>query len=179
MPGSCRRFSYILLGALLSAGFDARIVCFTRSLHRRSAESHVGVEVWIEELTQWVFLDPTFDTMVQVHGKLASAIELHDAIADGRLDEMAFDRSGVTLEPHPKTEVYGRYCRHLFVAMSNAVFDGYAVRMVGPKRISFLHYSNEAAYPELRKQLLLLVGANGLFLSAVFWAWTLLSMTAE
>jgi hypothetical protein len=179
VPGSCRRFSYVLLGALLSTGFDARIVCFTSSLHRRSAESHVGVEVWIEDLRQWVFLDPTFDTVVQVQGKLASAVELQAAIAEGRVDEIAFERSGATLEPHPTTEVYARYCRHLFVAMSNAVFDGYAVRMIGSERISFLHYNNEAAYPEVRKQLLLWGGANGLFLSAIFWALTLLSMTAE
>lgn len=54
VPGACRRFSYILLGALLSAGFDARIAWFTNSLRRRGVKSHVTVEVWIEELTQWV-----------------------------------------------------------------------------------------------------------------------------
>jgi len=176
MPGSCRRFSYILLGALLSAGFDARLVYFTGSLHRHSAEGHVGVEVWIEELTKWVFLDPTCDTAVQVQGRFASATELYDAVMDGRLDEIAFDRGGGTLWPHPKTEFYARCCRHLFVAMSNAVFDGYAVRMVGPKRISFLHYSKEAAYPTLRKRLLLGAGATLLFLSAVFWVWTVASI---
>jgi len=62
--------------------------------------------------------------------------------------------------------------------MSNAIFDGYAVRILGPKRISFLHYSREAAYPQLRKQLLLGAGGSGLFLSMVFWAWTVLSLTA-
>ena len=47
------------------------------------------------------------------------------------------------------------------------------------KSISFLHYSKESPYPELRKQLLLGISANALFLSAVFWLWTFLSMAAE
>lgn len=179
VPGSCRRFSYILLGALLSAGFDARIVCLINSLHRRGADSHVDVEVWIDEANQWVLLDPTCDAVVLIHSSLASALDLHEAVAAGELEAIAFERSGATLEPHPKAEVYARCCRHLIVAMSNAVFDGYAVRMLGVKSISFLHYSKESPYPELRKQLLLGISANALFLSAVFWLWTFLSMAAE
>ncbi len=68
---------------------------------------------------------------------------------------------------------------HLFIAMSNAVFDGYAVRIAGRKRISFLHYSREAAYPEFRKQVLLGAGGSGLFLSLVLWSWSLVSLAAE
>lgn len=179
VPGACRRFSYIFLGALLSAGFDARIVSFTNSLSRRHVESHVDVEVWIDELHQWVLFDPTCDAVVLVDGRPASAVELHEAVADGELESITFERNGSSLEPHPKVEVYARHCRHLFVAMSNAVFDGYGVRLLGSKSISFLHYSREAQYPALRKQLLLGISANGLLLSVVFWAWTFLSMTPE
>jgi hypothetical protein len=49
----------------------------------------------------------------------------------------------------------GLFCKHLFVAMSNAIFDGYAVRMESPRRIRFLLYSRTILYPEVRKQLLL------------------------
>jgi hypothetical protein len=178
IPGSCRRFSYILTAALLSAGFDARVVGFTNSLFRRGVQRHVVVEVWIEELGKWVLLDPTYDTLIFVDDRLASALEVHEAVIGGRLDAIAFERNGSMLEPHPKPEIYRRYCRHLFSAMSNAIFDGYSVRILGPKRISFLHYSREAAYPQLRKQLLLGAGGSGLFLSMVFWTWTVLSLTA-
>jgi hypothetical protein len=179
IPGSCRRFSYILLGALLSAGFDARIVGFANSLSRRGRQRHAAVEVWLEELGQWVLLDPTHDTLVLIDGRVASAIQLQEVIVTGGFDRIAFERNGGALEPHPKPEFYARYCRHLFVAMSNAVFDGYAVRIVGRKRIGFLHYSREAAYPKCRKELLLAAGSSGLFLSLVLWAWSLLSLAAE
>jgi Transglutaminase-like superfamily len=179
IPGSCRRFSYILTGALLSAGFDARVVSFTNSLLRRGVQRHVVVEVWIEELGKWVLLDPTYDTLILVDGRLASALEVQEAVIGGRLDAIAFERNGSMLEPHPKPEIYRRFCLHLFSAMSNAIFDGYAVRFLGPRRISFLHYSREAAYPQLRKQLLLGAGGSGLFLSIVFWTWTVLSLTAD
>ena len=179
VPGACRRFSYILMGALLTAGFDARIACFTNSLRRRGVKSHVTVEVWIEELTQWVLLDPTYDTVVLVDGKVASALELQEAVVREQLDRITFERNGATLEPHPSPATYGRCCRHLFVAMSNAIFDGYSIRIAGPRRIRFLHYSRGSAYPILRKQLLLGVGGSGLCLSVMFWAWTLLSLSAE
>jgi len=177
VPEACRRFSYILLGSLLSAGLDARIVCFTSSLRRPGLKSHVAVEVWIEELAQWVLLDPTYDTLVLVDGKLASALQLHDEIVSGRLDRISFERHGATAGPHPRGQCYTRYCRHLFVAMSNAVFDGYSVRLLGAKRIHFLHYSREAAYPVRRRRLLLHLAGSGFCLSLILWAWTLFSLT--
>lgn len=179
VPGSCRRFSYILLGALLSAGFRARIVGFVSTLNRRNVKQHAAVEVWLEELGQWVLLDPTYDTVILVDGKVASAIELHEAIVVGDLSRISFERNGGTLAPHPRAEFYQRYCRHLFVALSNAVFDGHAVRIAGRNRIRFLHYSREAEYPEFRKRLLLGAGSSGLFLSLVLWTWSLLSLAAE
>ena len=176
IPGSCRRFCYILTGALLSAGFDARVVSFTSALSRRGVRRHVVVEVLIEELNKWVLLDPTFDTLVLIDGRLASALELNEAVVGGRLDAIAFERNGSTLAPNPEPEIYGRYCRHLFMAMSNAIFDGYTVRFLGRKRMSFLHYSREATYPQLRKQLLLGAGGGGVLLSMLFWTWTVLSL---
>jgi Transglutaminase-like superfamily len=179
IPGSCRRFCYILTGALLSAGFDARVVSFTSALTRRGVCRHVVVEVLIEELDKWVLLDPTFDTLVLIDGRLASALELNEAVVGGRLDAIVLERDGSTLAPHPEPEIYGRYCRHLFMAMSNAIFDGYTVRFLGRKRMSFVHYSREATYPQLRKQLLLGAGGGGVLLSMLFWAWTILSLIPD
>jgi Transglutaminase-like superfamily len=178
-PGSCRRFSYILLGALLSAGFEARIVGFAISLNRRNSRQHMVVEVWLEELGQWVLLDPTFDTLISVDGKVASAIELYEAIINGDLSRIAFGREDAALMPHPSLEVYDLHCRHMFVAMSNAIFDGYAVRIAGPRRIRFLHYGQKDAYPEFRKQILLGVAGCSLFLSLVFWTWSLFTLASE
>ncbi len=179
VPGSCRRFSYILLGALLSAGFRARVIGFVSTLDRRKVQEHAAVEVWLEDLGQWVLLDPTYDTVILVDGEVASAIELQEAIAVGDLGRISFERNGGTLAPHPRAEFYQRYCRHLFVALSNAIFDGHAVRIVGRNRIRFMHYSREAEYPEFRKRLLLGAGSSGLFLSLVLWTWSIISLVPE
>ena len=152
---------------------------FTSSLFRPGAKRHVVVEVLTEKLGKWVVLDPTFDTLVLVDGQLASALELHEAVVGGRISAITFERNGSALAPRPKPEIYGHYCRHLFMAMSNAIFDGYSVRLLGRKRISFLHFSRKATYPQLRKQLLLGAGGSGLFLGAVFWAWTFLSLIPD
>jgi hypothetical protein len=142
-------------------------------------EEHAAVEVWLEDRGQWVLLDPTYDTVILVDGEVASAIELQEAIAVGNLGRISFERNGGMLAPHPRAEFYERYCRHLFVALSNAVFDGHAVRIVGRNRIRFLHYSREAEYPEFRKRLLLGAGSGGLFLSLVLWTWSIISLVPE
>jgi hypothetical protein len=178
LPGSCRRFSYILLGALLSAGFDARIVGFTNSLNRRDSKQHLLVEVWLEELGQWVLLDPTFDTLITVGGKVASAIELHLAIADADPSRIAFARERGALIPHPRLELFEFYCRHMFVAMSNAIFDGYAIRILGQRRIQFFHFSHDGKYPEVLKHLLLVAACCSLFLGLLFWVSILLTFLA-
>lgn len=177
VPGSCRRFSYILLGALLSAGFDARVVCFTNRLFSPNVQtqSHVVVEVWIEELGKWILLDPSFDTLIVIDGNVASAFELHQLVVLGQWQRLRFERNGSALEPHPNPAAY-MCCRHLFVALSNAIFDGYGVRLFGPRRINFLHYSGVAPYPTLTKQILLGACGGGFFFSLVFGIWTLLSL---
>jgi len=155
-PGACRRFSYTLLGAVLSAGFDARFVVFASTLRRRRALFHAVVEVWIEEMGQWVLVDPTYDCIVLINGKLASAIDLVLALESGDPGSIVFERNGSLLKPAPKSAFLQQCCRHLFLARSNAIFDGYGVRIIGPKRIDFLHYSPQGTkYPNGSKQLLI------------------------
>ena len=176
VPGGCRRFSFILLAALLSAGFDARIVCFTSSLNRRRGVSHSGVEFWSDELKQWVFLDPTFDTLALIEGKPASALELHEAVAEQSL--ILFERHGSPLTPIPTLEAYRNYCGHLFIRLSNRIFDDTSVG-ISRSGVHFLHYSSHSAYPSRRKKLARIVGACGLGLSTVFWLCAILSVIAE
>jgi transglutaminase superfamily protein len=181
VPGSCRRFSYILLGALLSAGFDARVVGFTNHLFSPGTErrSHVVVEAWIEELSKWILLDPTRDTLVLVDGNVASAFEVHELIVLGQSHRLAFERHRSGLEPHPTLEYYQGCCRNLFVGLSNAIFDGYRVRLIGTRRINFLHYSGITTYPVFSKQMLLGASGCGFFFSLVFWIWALLSLARK
>jgi Transglutaminase-like superfamily len=178
VPGACRRFSFILLAALLSAGFDVRIVCFTSSLYRREGMAHSGVEVWIEELHQWVFLDPTFDTLVLVAGKPASALDLQLALAQNRFHEVSFERHGSCLKPCPNVEVYSRYCVHLFVRLSNAIFDNCSAGILR-SGVHFLHYNGGSSYPVRGKYLTMGIGACGLVLSTIFWLSTLFSGMVE
>lgn len=178
VPGACRRFSFILLAALLSAGFNVRIVCFTSSLYRRRGIAHSGVEVWIEELHQWVFLDPTFDTLVLIAGKPASALELQLALSQKRLHEISFERDGSSLKPYPSVQAYNRYCVHLFFRLSNAVFDNLSAGILR-SGVHFLHYNGGSAYPVRGKYLMIGIAACGLILSTIFWSSLLFSGMVE
>ena len=175
-PGACRRLSYTLLGALLSAGFDARFVVFASKLRRRRALFHAVVEVWIEEMDQWVLLDPTYDCVVLINGRVASAIELFLAIESGDLSCIVFERNGSVLKPAPRLDFLSECCRHLFLAMSNAIFDGYGVRIVGSKRIDFLHCCpNGPNYPSLSKKILLGLSVTCAALSLLLWMLSLVA----
>jgi len=179
-PGACRRFSYTLLGALLAAGFDARFVVFASRLRRHRALFHAVVEVWIEEMDQWVLLDPTYDCIVLINGKVASAIDLLLAVESGNPSSIVFERNGSVLEPFPGIDFLNQCCRHLFLARSNAIFDGYGVRIIGPKRIDFLHYSPQGTkYPNGFKKILLglIVGCGAL--SIVVWTLSLVALSIE
>lgn len=179
-PGACRRFSYTLLGALLSAGYDARFIVFASRLRRRRALFHAVVEVWIEEMDQWVLLDPTYDCIVLINGKVASAIELLLAVESGDPSGIVFERNGSILKPFPRLDFLNECCRHLFLARSNAIFDGYGVRIIGRKRIDFLHYSPRGTkYPNSSKNILLglILGCAGL--SIVLWTLSLVAWSFE
>ena len=179
-PGACRRFAYILLGAVLSAGFDARFVVFASRLRRRRVLFHAVVEVWIEEMDQWVLLDPTYDCIVLIHGKLASAIDLVRAVESGDPSSIVFERNGSLLKPVPKIAFLNQCCRHLFLARSNAIFDGYGVRMFGPKRIDFLHYSPcGTKYPNGSKQLLIGLTIVCAVVSIAIWTLSVVAWTFE
>lgn len=169
VPGACRRFSYILLGALLSAGFDARLLFFASSPYRRQVLFHAVVEVSIAELNQWVLLDPTYDCIMMIGGRAASAIELLSIIENGESSQVVFERNGSAVEPAPRSKFFCRCCRHMFLGLSNAVFDGYGVRMFGAKRIHFMHYGKSEKYPELSKRILIGTASVSMLLSMALW----------
>jgi hypothetical protein len=175
VPGACRRFSYILTGALLSAGLNARIAVFGKSFDQRTELSHSVVEVWCEELGKWVLLDATYDTLIMLDGLPASAFELYQALRTGNTSGISFDRAGSERKPVPRIQAYAGVCGHFFVAQTNAIFDGYRVRMWGKRRISFAHFApnGEKRYPERTKRILFAT-ATASFVTYFAFLWTML-----
>ena len=150
-PGACRRFGYILAGALLSAGIPARIVSlqafFTDSL------GHIMVEAWIEPLNKWVLVDPTCDTMFRLGGQYASLLELRKALLEGKLESIEFERNGSELEPAPSMEYLAQIPRHAFVVTNECLFTDPPLTKADVWRFRVLHYVDEHAepYPNVRR----------------------------
>ena len=156
VPGACRRFSYILTGALLSAGFNARLVLMAATLNRHSPTAHDVVEVWIEKLGKWVLVDPTFDAFVLVDGRPASVLEAYDAAQPGSEHSFSLDQHGSTYRL-PPLETYRGYLRHVYVSKTNAIFDGYRYGLLATRKIEFVHFAAPgiAPYPQGEKQFLI------------------------
>jgi hypothetical protein len=144
-PGACRRFAYVLAGALLSAGIAARIVSlqafFTDGL------GHIMVEAWIEPLNKWVLVDPTCNTMFLVDGRYASLLELRKALLEGRLESIEFERNGSNLEPAPSLEYLAQIARHAFVITNECLFTDPPLRKADVWRFPVVHYVDEHAEP--------------------------------
>jgi hypothetical protein len=151
---ACRRLSYILVGSLLSVGLEARVV-YVGENFKDSGLNHTMVEVWIDGLKKWVLIDATFDTLILIDGVPASLVEVYFAAKSPTLHQISFQRDGSQHVPAPKWETYERVFKHIFIARTNAIFDGYRVALIGSRRISFLHLvdaSNEP-YPQRIKQM--------------------------
>lgn len=150
-PGACRRFGYVLAGALLSAGIPARIVSlqafFTEAL------GHIMVEAWIESMNKWVVVDPTCDTLFLLDGEYASLLELRQALLEGRLESIEFERNGSELEPAPSREYLAQIPRHAFVVTNECLFTDPPLTKADVSRFRVLHYVDEHAepYPNVRR----------------------------
>jgi Transglutaminase-like superfamily len=165
VPGSCRRFAYVYLGSLLSAGLNARVVNWNSSFYDRTSRGgHTLVEVWIEELHTWVLMDAMSDYEFLVDGRLASLIDVREAVVvRGEPHRVAAHHPSlgrVSLELTPEV------LHHIYVSRTNAVFDGYSVATLTTKPISFFHYVDQwaAPYPQNYKRVMGLVGAGALLL---------------
>jgi hypothetical protein len=159
IPGTCRRFAYVLEGALLAAGLNARFVGANSTLYDHDgAPGHAMVEVWISQLNKWVLMDSMYNTMLVVDDKPASLVEVYEATRRADLGGLRFERSGATTEPSPTLDArYISMFKHLFYSNTNAVFDGYKIALFGSRKIGFIHAaeSDVDAYPETRKQVAL------------------------
>jgi len=146
-PGACRRFGYVLAGALLSAGIPARIVSLQASL--TDTLGHIMVEAWIEGDNKWVLVDPTNDTMFEVDGRFASLLELRRALLAGGPNSIRFERHGSHLEPSPRIEYFLQIARHAFVIVDECLFTDPPLQKRDAWRFRVLHYVDTHAerYP--------------------------------
>ena len=174
IPGACRRFAFVLAGALMAGGLDARVVGISAGLYDRDA-THTLVEVWIPELGHWVLIDSMFDVTYQVDGKPASLLQVYDAAHTG-IGRITFERDGSNVQPLPSMKLNKQILQHLLYLRTNAYFDGYRVSVFGRKRISVAHYASYGGsqYPEALKETLLagsicFLGLGALGMLFVVW----------
>src|SRR5439155_4804970 len=97
--------------------------------------------------------------------------ELHKALRTGQAETISFDRNGSQRLPRPSIEAYKAFCGHIFVARTNALFDGYRVRAFGARRISFAHLVSDGqeVYPEDRKRILFGCAALSFVVAVIPW----------
>jgi Transglutaminase-like superfamily len=159
-PGACRRFGYILAGALVSAGIPARLVSLQATFS--DGLGHIMVEAWVDELGKWILVDPTNDTMFLVDGHYASLLELRKALLSGELQRISFERNGSSLEPTPKLQYFSEISRHAFVFRNECYFTDPPLGKGSLWRLQILHYVDEYAppYPESTKKALLASAAT-------------------
>ncbi len=161
-PGACRRFAYILAGALLAGDMHPRLIHIAQNFLDDSF-NHTLVEVWIDSLSKWIVIDADYDTLYLIDNQPASMLELHNAVARKEFERISFARNGSKYLPEP-TVYEGQQpsrliksFRHIYYATTNAFFDGYTVKLCGKKKISFLNYydRNTPPYPIVKKKIAL------------------------
>lgn len=148
----CRQFSYLMVGAAESAGLDARVIIATSTFWKLpGAEGHVMTEVWIPELKKWVLMDPMWDLTFTLNGIPASALEIYHAVRQNRGHSIR--AIGNLSCPYIDKTALRREFTHLYISMTNALFDGYRVEFLGRKSINFAHLVTPSSprYPDLEK----------------------------
>jgi Transglutaminase-like superfamily len=110
----CGNLAEIYAALCEAAGLTARVVGMTILVRdgRLGRDAHGAAEVWVPEMGEWVYEDPTFDCYWLVEGKPAGALALHDALMEGR--EIAPAPEALRRETASKNYLDPRlYFRHL------------------------------------------------------------------
>lgn len=81
----CGDMSLIFESALHSLGYKTRQLQLFRSLFDNT-DTHVTVEVLINK--RWVIFDPTFGVSFSLDNQLLGAIEIHNAVKNGKISEL-------------------------------------------------------------------------------------------
>lgn len=89
---NCQSVATIYFDVARAFGLTARRVDL--SVRRQSPlEGHAVVEIWCDELSHWVLLDPFLAAHYEIEGRPASALDLHRAFQSRRFDALRIVRS--------------------------------------------------------------------------------------
>jgi len=85
-PVLCGNLAEIYVALCESAGLVARTVGFSLMVRDGTfgTDTHAGAEIWLPEMGGWIYQDPTFNCYWTVDGRPAGALQLHNALMDGR-----------------------------------------------------------------------------------------------
>ena len=164
-PANCRQFSYLMVGAIESIGMQSRVLLVSRDFWKSYVDGHIMTEVWIPELSRWVLMDAMFDVMYTVNGAPASAVDIYDAVRLNKTYLVNVIGNDDLIAP-VNQRFLERAFRHMYIAMTNALFDGFRVCFACEKSIQFAHLTNNysRAYPTLHKRVALFLGGIALSL---------------
>jgi hypothetical protein len=146
LTATCRRFSYVLVGAAASVGMKSRVVIVDESFYKGHHPSHVMSELWIPELHKWVLMDAMWDNVYLVDSNPASALDIYNAVHANRVGHVSVLHAGV-FAPIEKIQDLKREFANLYIPLTNAVFDGYEVCFHCAKEISFVHLRTPQSTP--------------------------------
>jgi hypothetical protein len=92
-PVLCGNLADIYVAFCEAAGLVARTVGLSLMVRDGTfgSDTHAGAEIWIPEMGGWVYQDSTFNCYWEIDGKPASALQLHDALMDGREIKLVSD----------------------------------------------------------------------------------------
>jgi hypothetical protein len=85
-PVLCGNLAEIYVALCESMGLVARTVGLSLMVRDGTfgIDTHAGAEVWVPEMGGWIYQDSTFNCYWEIDGKPASALQLHDALMEGR-----------------------------------------------------------------------------------------------
>jgi hypothetical protein len=164
-PANCRQLSYLMVGAIESIGMQARVLLVTWDFWKSYVDGHIMTEVWIPELSRWVLMDAMYDVMYTVNGAPASAVDIYDAVRLNKTYLVNVIGNDGLIAP-VNQRFLERAFRHMYIGMTNALFDGFRVCFACEKSIQFAHLTNDysPAYPTLQKRVALFLGGIALSL---------------
>lgn len=90
-PVLCGNLAEIYVALCEAAGVVARPVGLSLMVRDGTfgSDTHAGAEIWVPEMGGWIYQDSTFNCHWEIDGKPASALQLHQALMDGREIKLA------------------------------------------------------------------------------------------
>ncbi len=155
----CKSFSYLLAGVAEASGMRARPMVVADSFDKYCRVSHAMTELWVPQVSRWVLMDSMKDVLYALNNEPASALDIYNAVHAGHLASIrtiCFNGESRPVDPSYISSLF----QHLYIGMTNAVFDGYQVCFACSKPITFAHLSNDFSpdYPTAGKQIGLATG---------------------